>query len=223
MSKTHDIFFSYRRKDLSRAQPLLNALEATGLRVWRDQTNLPDNAPITPEIRHGLAASKALVALYSVDYPLSRQCQQEITAAWLATQQIGEQPYRRVLVINPEATFDHLPHLLGEQQSMGWAEDAADFPALAEKIGRHVNSLAGTLAPAAAPAMPTYHGMAPVDAPRFVGRVPQLWDLHGQLTANRMSVVTGVFGQAAAQVRGLGGNGKSLLGREYAIRFGGAY
>jgi hypothetical protein len=32
-----------------------------------------------------------------------------------------------------------------------------------------------------------------------------------------------VFGQAAAQLRGMGGNGKSLLAREYAIRFGGAY
>jgi len=65
--------------------------------------------------------------------------------------------------------------------------------------------------------------MAPVSAPRFVGRVRALWDLHGQLTANRMSIITGVFGQAAAQVRGLGGNGKSLLAREYAILFGAAY
>jgi hypothetical protein len=32
-----------------------------------------------------------------------------------------------------------------------------------------------------------------------------------------------VHGQTAAQVRGLGGNGKSLLAREYAIRFGSAY
>ena len=44
-----------------------------------------------------------------------------------------------------------------------------------------------------------------------------------QLTANRISIITGVYGQAAAQVRGLGGNGKSLLAREYNIRFGPAY
>ena len=47
--------------------------------------------------------------------------------------------------------------------------------------------------------------------------------MHGNLTANRISIITGTYGQAAAQVRGLGGNGKSLLAREYSIRFGPAY
>ncbi|MEX2260329.1 MAG: toll/interleukin-1 receptor domain-containing protein, partial [Bryobacteraceae bacterium] len=223
MSESCDIFFSYRRADLARAQALLDALDVAGLRVWRDTTDLPDNAAITPEIRRGLAASKVLVALYSSSYPLSRPCQQEITAAWLTAQLMGEQPYERVLAINPETTFDHLPKLLAEQQSMGWARTDGAFAALAGKIRGHVSSLKTTLAGAAAPVMPHYHGMAPVGAPRFVGRVRAMWDLHGQLTANRMSIVTGVFGQAAAQVRGLGGNGKSLLAREYAILFGAAY
>ena len=117
VSESYDVFFSYRRIDLAQATPLLDALRAAGLRVWRDTTDLADNAPITPEIRRGLAASKVLVALYSSNYPLSRPCQQEITAAWLTAQSMGEQPYDRVLVINPETTFDHLPKLLAEQQS----------------------------------------------------------------------------------------------------------
>lgn len=223
MSESYDIFFSYRRKDEARAQPLLDALAAAGLRVWRDKTDLPDNAAITPEIRRGLAASRVLVALYSSSYPLSRACQQEITAAWLAAQSMGEPPYGRVLAINPETTFDHLPKLLAEQQSMGWPRDGQGFAALAGKIRGHLNGIADTLAHAAVPVMPPYHGMAPVSAPRFVGRVREMWDLHGQLTANRMSIITGMAGQAAAQVRGLGGNGKSLLAREYAILFGAAY
>jgi hypothetical protein len=223
LSESYDIFFSYRRKDLVQAQPLLYALDAAGLRVWRDTTDLPDSARITPEIRRGLAASRVLVALYSSSYPLSQPCQQEITTAWLAAQQMGEQPYDRVLVINPETTFDHLPKLLREQQSMGWARDDTGFAALAEKIRRHVCRLKTILAEAAAPVTPIYHGMSPVSTSRFVGRVREMWDLHEQLTANRMSIITGLFGQAATQVRGMGGNGKSLLAREYAIRFGGAY
>jgi hypothetical protein len=223
VSGIYDVFFSYRRKDLARAQPLLDALAAAGVRVWRDVTDLPDNASITQEIRQGLASSKALIAFYSRDYPLSRPCQQEITAAWIAAQQMGDQPYRRVLVINPEAGFEHLPKVLSEQQSMGWPQDPAGFATLAGKIRQHVDCLAGVLAGAGAPGMPDYHGMAAVEAARFVGRVRELWDLHGQLTANLMSIITGVVGQAAAQVRGLGGNGKSLLAREYAIRFGTAY
>jgi hypothetical protein len=128
MSGIYDAFFSYRRKDLSRARPLLEALEKVGVRVWRDEADLPDNAPITPEIRRGLAPSKTLIAFYSPDYPLSRPCQQEITAAWIAAQQMGEPPYRRVLVINPEASFDHLPQVLREQQSMGWRTTRRDLP-----------------------------------------------------------------------------------------------
>ena len=38
-----------------------------------------------------------------------------------------------------------------------------------------------------------------------------------------MSIITGVFGRAAAQMRGMGANGKSMLAREDAIRFGAAF
>jgi hypothetical protein len=51
----------------------------------------------------------------------------------------------------------------------------------------------------------------------------ELWELHAKLTANRIGLISGVYGQSAAQVRGLGGNGKTLLAREYALRFGSAY
>src|SRR5436309_3432882 len=100
MATSWDVFFSYRRHDLDRAQPLLKALAEAGVRVWRDENDIPDQASITSEIRDGIANCKALLAFYSL---------------------------------------------------------------------------------------------------------------------------TGVYGQAAAQVRGLGGNGKSLLAREYSIRFGPAY
>jgi MoxR-like ATPase len=49
------------------------------------------------------------------------------------------------------------------------------------------------------------------------------WDLHSKLTANRISITTGVYGQPVTQVRGLAGIGKSLLAREYSVRFGAAY
>src|SRR5512146_712416 len=105
MGPEYDLFFSYRRQDLERAKPLLEALDAAGVRVWRDQTDLPDFAPITSEIRHAIANSKALLAFYSSDYPLSRACFEELSAPWIATQQSGALPYSRVLVLNPETGF----------------------------------------------------------------------------------------------------------------------
>jgi len=220
----YDLFFSYRRTDLGRAEALLRALEDRGLRVWRDLSHLEDFSPITDEARGALAASKALLAFFSKGYLHSRACQQELTAAWIAALHLGDHPYNRVLVVNPDPDLTHIPTMLRDQQQhLGWAGDAGRTVALAESIARQVRALAGPLAPTGLPQLPLCCGFAPVEAPYFVGRARELWELHGQLTANRMSIVTGTTGQAAAQLRGLGGIGKSLLAREYAIRFGPAW
>ena len=76
MATSWDLFFSYRRHDLDRAQRLLNALAQAGVRVWRDQSDIPDQAAITAEIRQGIANSKAFLAFYSRTYPASNPCQQ---------------------------------------------------------------------------------------------------------------------------------------------------
>ena len=74
--------------------------------------------PITDEIRTGLAEPKALVAWYSPDYPKSRPCQMELTAALIAAQQASD-PRRRVLVINPEPDARHIqPILLADEQHL---------------------------------------------------------------------------------------------------------
>jgi hypothetical protein len=85
----YDLFFSYRRHDLTRARPLLDAL---GLRVFRDETAIDEGASITREIREGIAGSKLLVAFYSSTYPLSGACQEELVSAWLAAESAGEPP-----------------------------------------------------------------------------------------------------------------------------------
>ena len=136
-----DLFFSYRRQDLERASPLLEALDAAGVRVWRDQTALPDFAPITPEIRHAIATSRALLAFYSWDYPLSRACFKELSTLWMAAQQAGALPYSRELVLNPETGFDHMPPVLREQQSIRWPQDPSRFAELAARIRDQVAPL----------------------------------------------------------------------------------
>ena len=220
---TYDLFFSYRRTALPRAEPLLEALEHAGLRVWRDQTTLPDFESITQAIRAAIAASKVLIAFCSPDYFESRPCQQECAAAWLAAGQGGRRPYDRVLVVNPEDSFTHLPKIFAEQQSVGWARDPADFAGLARRIRAHIDSLEGVLGDVQSGAGPVYVGMKPFEAKRFVGRVREIWDLNDLLTAHRMGIATGQVGRSLVQVRGLGGSGKTLLAREYAIRFGPAY
>ena len=223
MPDIYNIFFSYRRHDLPRARPLLEALTSAGLRVFRDETAIDEGASITRKIREGIAASKLLVAFYSSTYPLSGACQEEIVSAWLAAQQAKELPQHRVRIINPEPAFDHIPAPLRDLKAHALPKDPAGLAELVNAIQAHMASLDGVLAAAARQPLPEYHGMVPVHAPHFVGRVHELWELHAKLTASRISLISGVYGAGAAQVRGLGGNGKSLLAREYALRFGSAY
>jgi tetratricopeptide (TPR) repeat protein len=219
----YNIFLSYRRHDLSRARPLLEALTSAGLRVFRDETAIDEGASITREIREGIAASKLLVAFYSSTYPLSGACQEEIVSAWLAAQQAKELPQHRVRIINPEPAVDHIPAPLRDLKAHALPHDPAGLTMLADELRTRADSLKDGLSAAAQQVLPEYHGMAPVSAPNFVGRVHELWELHAKLTANRIGLISGVYGQSVAQVRGLGGNGKTLLAREYAIRFGPAY
>jgi hypothetical protein len=65
-------------------------LRGYGLNVWLDQRAIGDFAAITDDIRAGLANSKALLAWYSADYPRSRPGQMELTAAFVAAQQVGD-------------------------------------------------------------------------------------------------------------------------------------
>ena len=225
MATSWDLFFSYRRHDLDRARSLLQALAELGVRVWRDENDIPDQASITGEIRHGIAHSKALLAFYSRTYPLSNPCQQELTTAWLAAQQIDQTAHRRIWIVNPEQNFDHVPELLRDQQIPRLTGNGSHVHALAQRIRDRLNTLSAIWLGSGVRDLPTpaYHGMRPLQARRFAGRAKEFWDLHGKLTANRLSIITGVYGQAVAEVRSMGGNGKSLLAREYSIRFGPAY
>src|SRR5580658_2062644 len=115
MAISWDLFFSYRRQDIEGAQPLMDALALAGVRVWFDKKDIPDHAPITAEIRHGIAGSKAFLAFYSRTYPMSNACQREITMAWLAAQQIGQIASQRIWLVNPEESAEHIPELLRDQ------------------------------------------------------------------------------------------------------------
>ncbi|HEY3456164.1 MAG TPA: tetratricopeptide repeat protein [Bryobacteraceae bacterium] len=176
---------------------------------------IPEQASITSIIREAIASSRIFLAFYSSTYPESNPCQEEIATAWLATQRLGESPNGRIWIVNPEQSFDHIPNLFRDQQSGPVVEETV------RQLKQALVAVSGTLPGRAN--LPSYHGMSAIQASRFIGRGKQFWDLHGKLMANRISIITGVHGQTAAQVRGLGGNGKSLLAREYAIRFGSAY
>jgi len=228
MSATHDLFLSYRWSDKPAVEPLLAALQARGVRVWQDAREVEDLASIQQAVATGLSHSRALLAWYSGRYNDSRACQWELTSAYTAAQAEGD-PRRRILVVNPEAgnVHVHLPELFDQLQlsGMGVPDDAAAVQTLADRIqaalGQVPTTALGALRSLTPPLWLLTMGTG---SNRFVGRLREMWRLHGALQAGLSAMLTGTGGKPGlAMVLGAGGIGKSLMAEEYALRFGAAY
>jgi TIR domain len=200
----------------------VDALRKCRCEVWFDQSDISEFAPITAEIRRGLAESKALLAWYSEEYPKSRPCQMELTAAFLAAQREGE-PSHRVLVINSANGSDHVePVELRDARYATAPLDSDGYATLAAKLAKHVTNPSGSLGGILPIVLPDQYGLKLTGAKQFVGRLPDLWRIHSALSASERPIIAESTTPLAI-VNGLGGMGKSLLAEEYALRFGAAY
>ncbi len=225
MNARYDVFVSHTwaPTDLAGIRPLVQALRHQGLEVFVDEQEVDRFARITTTITSGLAASKLLLAWYSVAYPKSQACQWELTAAYLAAQRAGD-PAERILVVNPEPGFDHLqPGELRDALAAAVPGDQAGLTKLAEAVAARARQVKGPLGAVAPLAPPRWLPVQGFGSTRFVGRLPELWRLHAALHPQTTRLTAGRAGPAVALVRGLGGVGKTLLAEEYALRFGAAY
>jgi hypothetical protein len=219
-----DVFLSYsRRDDAGPALVLAKALRAAGLRVFWDDAEVPPFHAISPTILTELANATVLLAYYSANYPTRRACQHELTTAFLAGQQEST-PTRRVLVVNPEPGFGHIqPVQLRDVRHARAPRSQRELTELAERVAAQVADIPTPIG-AVEPRVPPRWLPAPARARSrpFVGRVPQLWQLHSALhpDAARLTVA-----QAApiAVVHGPAGIGKTALVTEYAHRFAAAF
>jgi hypothetical protein len=220
---TYDVFISYRRKDTPSVQPLVDSLRLKGVSVWFDQNEIEEFAPITNRIRDGLANSKALLAWYSLDYPRSRPCQMELSAAFIAAQREGD-PRKRVWVVNPESSATHIqPIELRDEQHASAPRDPQQYQEFANKLTQRVKSLPGLLGGIIPLTAPMQFGQRLVSAQNFVGRLADVWNLHSALSRAEAAIISGESSSGVTQLSGIGGVGKSLLAEEYALRFGAAY
>ncbi|MFZ0666588.1 MAG: tetratricopeptide repeat protein [Acidimicrobiales bacterium] len=217
----YDVFVSYRHSDAEAVRPLVSALERLGLTVWFDASSVPDFGSISEAARRGLAESKALVVYYSAGFPQSSPCQWELTQGFVASMRLGD-PSKRVLVVNPEPGSLHIEPvelrdaLYGALAGVGTGTTEVDE--IAARIASHVATIDEHLGEGMAqPA--TWLPSHPSAATRFAGRFRQMWQIHSAIHAPRLAMTQGAVGPGICQVRGLGGVGKSLLTREYALRY----
>ena len=224
----YDIFFSYSHADKDEVMPICRALRAAGLDVWIDKTEVKDGASITRSLVEGLARSKVLLAYYSQNYPRSRACQWELTAAFLAAQHDGKgRPERRIRIIKPKGVPVEIhPVELQDARYRSVSVPASpdEIRKMVESVKAHVDGIAGVFGEIRALKPPAWYGRRGVGYSRFVGRIPYLWQIHSALHASEYSVITGAPAASSVDyVHGMGGVGKSLLAEEYARRFGAAF
>ncbi len=217
----YDVFFSYRRLDQAEAMGLCRALRQAGLRVFLDEDDINDGESISARLEQALAQSRLLLAWYSADYPKSRACQWELTAAMLAGM-AADALGARVMAVNPEANPDHIhPFHLRDHRLLS----AVDIAETVRRVTAQLAALTTPMAAVRGPQRPDWLiGTRPAGWRRFVGRLAELWQVHGHLnTAAKFAAIAGAAAKDALQVQGMGGIGKSLLAEEYALRFGAAY
>jgi hypothetical protein len=226
-----DVFVSYSRSDAQQAGVLTAALREHGLRVFVDETAVDDFASITATITTALSRSKALLAVYSTDYPRRRACQWELTYAYLAGQREGD-PRKRVLVVNPDTGADHVqPVELRDARHWPWPATSEALERFATAVATHTAQLptpmSGSWSPAGVHTPPASWLPAPArtGSSRFTGRFTEQWHIHTALHRHHSPLVapSSTGSGRTAQLRGMPGIGKSLLAQEYALRFSSAF
>jgi Flp pilus assembly protein TadD len=215
----YDIFLSFTWADSVEVNALQDALEAAGLRVFRDK-EIRRFEGITERLDDALAASKVLLAYYSRRFPTRYACQWELTSAFLAAQRHGD-PRRRVLVVNPESDGNHIaPIELEDAAYAGRPKDDRDRAATVQRIVEMVRAADTPLGSvrSTAPVLPRL-----LRPRRFVGRYRQLWAIHSALHARELPATTPRTSSALAVVRGFAGLGKTSLAEQYAFLFRDAF
>ena len=222
-----EVFVSYAHVDAEWVDPLIEALEVSGISVWFDRREIDDFTAITARLGEGLAESLVILACYSRTYPTRPACQWELTRA-LTLALWGDASNDRVLVVVPsdEDGGQHIQPLelrTARYVVAGSPETTRTIAtAVADQVGRLRTRGAGRLGQLPRHPPPWHPGRS-AGSEGFVGRFAELWAIRSKLHAEESSLDPGRVGQRPVQIRGLGGEGKTLLAQEYALRFGGAY
>lgn len=211
----YDIFISYRHSLKPGVLAFCNLLDEAKLTFYRDEDRRNDDASIQRSIESGLAASKLLLAWFDPTYLQSKACTWELGQALLASRASGLQ---RIVCIDPTGTFDHIiPESLADQARL-CSEPSNLISILSSRLEQIDGPMGATRAQKL---LPHWYEREPPRHPGWVGRDGDLLRLFHDLDKGRL----GMYGyvKAPVAITGWGGEGKTMLAEQYALRFAAIY
>lgn len=217
---SYDVFLSFAGPDREQSRRLYEHMGKAGLRVFLDEYSIEIGESITREIQEGISSSKLFVAYYSRHFTNRHACQVELSSAYIAAQQSGNN--ERFVVLNPEESTDHIfPKSLTNPEHLIPAASTSDpIASITHALRERALSLSDEI------------GMVPYDYhPNWKGprkfwaynipRYPKLWDIHTALTDNTEDMIRS--GSPSIMVTGHPGVGKTSTVNRYVHYFGAAF
>ncbi len=221
-SLSPSLFISYRRTRIDAVRQVVDALQAAGIDCFFDVEDIDELVDFPERIRQGIDASHAILVWWSDDYARSDHCLAEFRRAWQHARRHSSDVGRRVWVLNPETSGDHV--IGGELNSKNFLS-----PPATEHLGVWVAKLKDRLdmllpeGPLAderiAQSLPALYNL-PVPNAKFTGRGVTLLSTHSKLFPAQIGAMTG---GAAVWLHGMGGLGKSEAAAKYARDFAHAF
>ncbi|RSN61438.1 hypothetical protein DMH01_19720 [Amycolatopsis sp. WAC 04182] len=222
-----DVFISFTRADPAGSAVvrfIKGSLESAGLRVFWDE-DIEEFDGITQDLVDALASTKVLLAYFSEQFPTRYACQWELTAALIAARRHGN-PADRVLVVNPEGPLkdSHLkPIELADARFFAGPVTQDTIGTLVDRVVKKVRAADCSLGTPRAPADPAVMPARILRPRRFIGRYPDMWDVHSGLHASDFPAVRLPESRPAVMIQGIAGQGKTSLAEQYAYLYRDAF
>lgn len=196
------VFISYASVDRMRVLRVVAALQAAGIQVWMDQTDIPGGARYGSEISDGIRGCAAVALMCSPASLASRNVKQEILLAWKY-----QRPYLPLL-LEPTVFPQDVEYWLEGSQWIEVLDHSDDVwaPRVLEALKRIGSEQQVAVAPDSTPAPRRVQSNLPAPAP-LVGRDRIVSEILDLVTpgANRLITLTGP-----------GGTGKTRLAIDVA-------